>query len=89
MDNLTITGEFLVVIIVNVLCGGVYLGSLVGAIKFIEKQIERLEEKQDKHNSVIERVYGLEASSKAGHRRLDEQAEDIKVIQETLMKKKL
>lgn len=88
MESLTITGEFLVVIIVNVLCGGVYLGSLVGAIKFIEKQIERLEKKQDKHNHVIERMYNCEASLKAGHRRLDEQAEDIKLIQETLLKKR-
>ena len=88
MENLTITGEFLVVIIVNVLCGGVYLGSLIGAIKFIEKQIERLEEKQDKHNHVIERVYKCEASLNAGHRRLDDQAEDIKLIQEALLKKK-
>ena len=88
MESLTITGEFLVVIIVNVLCGGVYLGSLVGAIKFIEKQIERLEEKQDRHNDIVSKVYGLEAASRAGHRRLDEQAEDIKLIQETLLRKK-
>lgn len=84
--DLTITGEFLVVIIINVLCGGIYLGSLVAAIKFIEKQIERLEIKQDKHNSVIERTYCCEQSLKAEHNRLDEMKEEISRLSERVYK---
>ena len=63
--------ELLVVIIINVATCGVFIGGLAMAVKFIEKQIERLEEKQDKHNSVIERTYACEQSLKAEHHRLD------------------
>ena len=76
--NLSITGEFLIVIIVNVLCGGIYLGSLVGAIKFIEAQIERLERKQDLHNNAIMRIFKLEERADGHDRRLDELHDDVK-----------
>lgn len=85
--TMSVNMELLVMIIINVLLGGVYIGGLAMAIKFIEKQIERLEQKQDLHNSVIERTYACEASLKAEHKRLDEQGEDIKVLQETLLRK--
>jgi len=42
------------------------------AIKYIEKQIQRLEEKQDKHNGLIERMVKVEESSKSAHHRIDE-----------------
>ena len=84
---MTLSLELLVMIVINVLLGGIYVGGLAMAIKFIEKQIERLEQKQDLHNSIIERTYALESSFKAEHKRLDEQGEDIKVIQEALMKR--
>ena len=69
---MSISLEFLLVIIINVLSAGVFLGGLSMAIKYIEKQIARLEEKQDKHNSLIERVVKVEESAKSAHRRLDE-----------------
>ena len=78
---MSISMELLIMIIINVLLGGVYIGGLAMAIKFIEKQIERLEQKQDLHNSVIERTYACEASLKAEHKRLDEQGDDIKRLQ--------
>lgn len=69
---MSISLEFLLVIIINVLSAGVFLGGLAMAIKYIEKQIARLEEKQDKHNCLIERMVKVEESTKSAHRRLDE-----------------
>ena len=41
------------------------------SIKFIEQQIKRLEEKQDKHNNLVERMVKVEESTKSAHKRLD------------------
>ena len=62
---------FFVLLGVNLLTGGIFLGGLAMAIKFIEKQIERLEEKQDKHNGLIERMVRVESSSKSAHKRIN------------------
>ena len=78
--------ELLVMIVVQVLAGGLYLGSLGMALKFIEKQIEHLEQKQDKHNSVIERTFLCEQSVKAEHQRLDEHEKDIKILEEAILR---
>ena len=64
--------EVLILIIINVVTAGVFIGGLAMAIKFIEKQIERLEEKQDKHNGLIERMVSVEQSTKSAHHRIDE-----------------
>lgn len=37
-----------------------------------DKQFERLEKKQDKHNNLIERMVKVEESTKSAHHRLDE-----------------
>ena len=84
--NLSI--EVLIMIIVQVVTGGVFIGGLSMAVKFIEKQLDRIEVKQDKYNGIIGRVFACEKSLEAGHRRLDEQAEDIKILQEALLKSK-
>lgn len=84
---MTLSMELLVMIVINVLLGGIYIGGLAMAIKFIEKQIERLEEKQDKHNSVIERTFFCEQSLKSEHKRLDDHEEDIKELRNYLMNK--
>ena len=70
--SMSISIELLVVIVINVLSAGVFLGGLAMAIKYIEKQIARLEEKQDKHNCLIERMVKVEESTKSAHRRIDE-----------------
>ncbi|MEI8127973.1 MAG: hypothetical protein WCG95_00015 [bacterium] len=36
-----------------------------------DKQFERLEKKQDKHNNLIERMVKVEESTKSAHHRLD------------------
>lgn len=61
----------MIVIVVNVLTAGIFLGGLAMSIKFIEQQIKRLEEKQDKHNNLVERMVKVEESAKSAHKRLD------------------
>ena len=56
-------------ILVTVIVQGLYLAFKVG--KFEEK-LKTLEEKQDKHNNLIERMVRVEDSSKSAHKRLDE-----------------
>ncbi len=68
---MTISMEFMLVIVVNVLSAGIFIGGLAMSIKFIEKQIKRLEDKQDKHNNLIERMVKVEESTKSAHKRLD------------------
>ena len=68
---MTITLEFLLVIVINVLTAGVFIGGLAMSIKFIEEQIRRLEEKQDRHNNLIERMVKVEESTKSAHHRID------------------
>ena len=84
---MTLSMELLVMIVINVLLGGVYIGGLAMAIKFIEKQIDNLAAKQDKHNSVIERTFFCEQSLKSEHKRLDDHEEDIKELRSYLMNK--
>ncbi len=68
---MSISMEFMLIIVVNVLTAGIFLGGLAMSIKFIEQQIKHLEEKQDKHNNLIERMVKVEESTKSAHHRLD------------------
>lgn len=68
---MSISMEFMLIIVVNVLTAGIFLGGFAMSIKFIEQQIKRLEEKQDKHNNLIERMVKVEESTKSAHHRLD------------------
>ena len=68
---MSISMELMIVIIVNILTAGIFLGGLAMSIKFIEQQIKRLEEKQDKHNNLIERMVKVEESTKSAHKRID------------------
>ena len=40
-------------------------------------RIQYLEQKMDKHNNLVERVYQLEASEKNAHHRIDELREEM------------
>ena len=75
---MNISTEVLILIVVNILAGGVYIGGLAAALHFIEKQLKRLEDKQDRHNMVIERMYHLEEDVKHLHQTVDEIKGDIK-----------
>ena len=84
---MNVSTELAVMIIINVLLGGIYIGGLAMAIKFIEKQIDNLAAKQDKHNSVIERTFFCEQSLKSEHRRIDDHDEEIRELRSYIMNK--
>ena len=69
---MSISAELILMIVINVLLGGIYIGGLAMSIKFVEAQIKRLEEKQDKHNQVIERLAIQEMQTKAIWKTVDE-----------------
>lgn len=50
----------------------VYAGSFAAAWGAVTTRIKYLEQKVDKHNQVIERVYRVEESTKSAHHRIDE-----------------
>lgn len=81
---MSITTEVLILIVINVLAGGVYIGGLAAALHFIEKQLRRLEGKQDRYNDVIFRTFKLEERSEAHEKKLDELHEDIKDLRERI-----
>lgn len=55
-------------ILVTVIIQALYFAHKMGSI---EKSIQALEEKQDKHNNLIERMVRVEDSVKSAHNRLD------------------
>ncbi|MEG0178419.1 MAG: hypothetical protein RR508_07180 [Oscillospiraceae bacterium] len=68
MEKLSI--EFWIQIMMYVLS----FGTIYGGVK---AQIKSLEEKVNKHNNVIERMYKVEESTKSAHRRIDELREEL------------
>ena len=50
----------------------VYAVSFAAAWGAVTTRMKYLEQKVDKHNNVVERVYGLEQSVKSAHHRIDE-----------------
>ncbi len=55
----------------------VSLGSLFGIFYKMKYQIEQLEKKQDKHNNLIERQYGVETSVEVLREMIDEIRKDV------------
>lgn len=53
------------------------------SIALIEYRLKELEAKQDKHNSLIERMAIVERDLKTAFKRIDENREEIKVIERT------
>ena len=56
-------------ILITVIIQALYIAFKIG--KFEEK-LNAIEKKQEKHNNFIERLYRVEDSDKAAHRRIDE-----------------
>lgn len=56
-------------ILITVIFQGLYVAYKLG--KF-EQKLENLEDKQEKHNSLIERMVRVEDSVKSAHKRLDD-----------------
>ena len=78
--ELSVTGEFLVVLAINIISVGVYVGSLRTAMHFFEKQLVRLKKKKKKYNDVIMRTFKLEERADAQEKRLDELHDDVKEL---------
>lgn len=56
-------------ILITVILQALYFAHKMGVI---EKSISSLEQKQDKHNNLIERMVRVEDSVKSAHRRIDD-----------------
>ena len=56
-------------ILITVVLQALYFAHKMGVI---EKSISNLEQKQDKHNNLIERMVHVEDSTKSAHRRIDD-----------------
>ena len=56
-------------ILITVVLQALYFAHKMGVI---EKSISNLEQKQDKHNNLIERVVHVEDSTKSAHKRIDD-----------------
>ncbi|MFW6029667.1 MAG: hypothetical protein ACOCRO_05370 [Halanaerobiales bacterium] len=56
-----------------------------GVTKLILYRLDRLEEKQDKHNKLIERMFYVEQSTKSAHKRLDDVCDDVDEIRKMKM----
>lgn len=69
------------IVIVALITGGFsFLGSWFlnnKTLAVLQEKIYNLEKKQDKHNQLIERVYGLEKDVDIAFERIKENAEDI------------
>lgn len=71
------------IIVALVAAVGTAAGSLGGILisnRLATYRIGKLEEKVDRHNRVIERVYKLEESAASAHKRIDELHVDIDKI---------
>lgn len=64
--------EFYLLLLINIISAAIAVGSYTKTLKYIEEHINRLEEKQDKHNCLIERMVAVEQSTKSAHHRIDE-----------------
>lgn len=71
------------IIVAALALAGTLIGSLAGILtanKLVIYRLEKLEQKVDKHNSVIERVTLLERDNAGQWKRLDELKKDLEEI---------
>lgn len=80
MSTVIALATFVVMLVIQIFSAGIFIGGLVFSIKFIERQIKNLEDKQDKHNCLIERMAVVEQSSKSAHNRLDEIRDELRDV---------
>jgi len=75
---MSISIEIAIVIIVNLVSIGIWVGSISSFKKHINYRLDKLEAKQDKHNNLIERMAIVEQSTKSAHHRIDDMKNEIK-----------
>lgn len=68
---MSLSGELLLLLLINIISAGIAIGSYNKTLKYIEEHINRLETKQDKNNGLIERMVAVEQSTKSAHHRID------------------
>ena len=56
-------------ILIAIITQALYIAFKIGRF---EEKLNSIEKKQEKHNNFIERLYRVEDSDKAAHRRIDE-----------------
>lgn len=56
-------------------------------LEMLQKQFDKMEQKLDKHNQVVERVAILERDNKTEFNRIDENREEINHLRDQIMKK--
>ena len=62
------TTEFWIQMIIYGVTVGIFVGTTRATFSDIKKDIKRLEEKQDKHNGIVEKLTRLEAEHKILHK---------------------
>ena len=72
IDSTVIVGLFSFVASIIGTFGGILVSS-----KLTNYRLEQLENKVKQHNSLIERMYKVEDSTKSAHRRIDEIREEL------------
>ena len=75
MDSTVIVGIFSFAASIIGTFGGILVSS-----KLTNYRLERLEERVNKHNNLIERMYKVEDSTKSAHHRIDELREEFKNV---------
>ena len=63
--------EVLIMVIVYLVSIGIWVGQMISSKKYINYRLDKIEEKQDRHNNLIERMTIVEQSVKSAHHRID------------------
>jgi len=75
---MNISIEIAIVLVVNLISIGIWVGSISSFKKHINYRLDKLEAKQDKHNNLIERMTVVEQSTKSAHHRIDDMKTELK-----------
>ena len=68
---MNISIEIAIVLVVNLVSIGIWVGSISSFKKHINYRLDKLEEKQDKHNNLIVRMVEVEQRVKSAQHRID------------------
>lgn len=68
---MSLSAEVYILLVINLVSIGIWVGSISSFKKHINYRLDKLEEKQDKHNNLIERMTVVEQSTKSAHHRID------------------
>lgn len=74
---MNISVEIGIVIIINLVSIGVWVGGISSFKKHINYRLDELEKKQDKHNNLVERMVTVEQSTKSAHHRIDDLKNEV------------